>query len=510
MSNAHATKAALALALLLTLAFPLRTAGAEELKLTVKQAVTRALAHNLSLKVQRLDPALSEAPERVAEAAFEADLFAEVSGGQSPGQLSSQRAGTAPTASTNVGGKIGARKSFSTGTSLEASVSTTGLFGGSGLDPAYQSGVSLSVNQSLLRGISPSANELAITGARQAREAARRKLARQAEQVAASTLTAYFDLHAALAQDRVQALAIQVAETTLAETKLLIAAGKVAGSEEISVRYRLQTLKRDKLATAQAIDAARDKLARLMGMVPAGSPATPAIATVETAPRLPGPEELTRLRRRALEHRGDYLAALTDIAVEQSKLEAAGHALLPKLDLVGSVYASGLSGTATGTTTVTAGESYWSSYEMDQLGWSAGLQFALPLGNERAEGERDAASMRVGKAKAKAEALQQSIVEELNGTWRAVTLARDQLELTELAGQAARTKLRNEELRYKAGKTTAHILASVQADATTERLRRVKAAADLNKSLVQLHTSAGDLLARLGVSPDREPVGNAQ
>lgn len=485
----------LVVALLVATTWLARPADAQGLRLTVKQAVARALAHNLSLKVQRLDPALSQAPQQVASATFEPELFAEVSAGQSPGQVSTERTGLAPAANTNVGGKLGVRKAFSTGTSVELGLSSTLLVGG--LDPAYQSSVTITARQSLLEGISRSTNELAIFSAKRSQEAARQQLGRKAEQVAAATLEAYFDLHAALAKDEVQRLAIQTAATTLKETRLLIAAGKVAASEQISARYGLQIAQRDKLKTAQAIDEARDRLARLIGLVAPDSPATPPIVTVATQPDLPAPQARERLRRRAFERRGDYLAALTEIAAQQANLAAAKHALLPTLDLVGSVFATGLSGGGGDGTSSAVSTSYGSSYKLDQVGWSLGLLFALPLGNAKASGERKVAELKLGRARAAAQLLQQSIVQQLNQAWRAMQLAKDQLELTTLAEQVAQSKLRSETLRYRAGKITAHVLAAVQAQATQEHLNRVQAVADLDKALVVLHATAGNLLPRL-------------
>jgi outer membrane protein len=473
---------------------------ANEMQLTVRQAVARALQHNLSLQQERLAPALSDAPELVAQASFEPLLFTEISGSYSPGLVSFQRAGLAPTSATNVGGQAGLRKSFSTGTSAELGFSNTALFGGGMLDPAYQSNLTLSVSQSLLRGISRSANEVEIVSARLSRDEARRKLRQLAEQTAASALEAYFDLHAALAQDTIQALAIKTSETTMRDTRVLIAAGKLAGSEEISVRYTLQTQQRAKLQTEQAIADARDKLARLIGMVGPGSLATPPIVTTETRPSLPDRATLQRLRSLALRRRGDYLAALDQIALQQARVRALKHRLLPELNLAGSVFATGLSGSSSaGAVSITEDEGYWASYKMNKVGWSAGLSLEVPLGNRKARGELRSAELELRRAQTAARLVQQEIAEELNRALRAVQLAHDQLQLTVTAHQVARTKLEAEQARYAQGRTTAHILAAVQAEVTKEQLNQAQAAADLNKAVVVLHATAGDLLGRLHV-----------
>lgn len=497
------------LLLLLLLSLPVSTsarAGSGEIQLTAKQAVARALKHNLSLEVERLSPALSDAAEQGAEAPFEPELFASIDASHSPGQVSRQRAGLAPTSSTSVGGEVGARKSFSTGTSVEFGLSSVALLGGGVLDPSYQTGASLTVKQSLLQGVSRSANEVAITTARRSREEADRSLGRKAELVAAQTLEAYFDLQAALAKDAIQQLAIQTSERTLRDTRVLIAGGKLAGSEEIATRYTLQTYRRAKLQAEQAVADARDKLARLIGLVGPGSLATPQIVTRPSAPALPGKADLPRLFALALKTRGDYLAAQSRIESQRLKVKASRHVLLPRLDLVGSVFFTGLSGDdasgASGGGLSTDVESgYWPSYKMDGVGWSAGLQLEVPLGNGKARGELKSAELELRRASRQAELVRQTIAEELNRTWRAVMLTRAQQKLTALAEEVAQAKVKNEQALYRAGKSTAHILATVQAEALAEQLSVAQAAADLSKSLVTLHAAAGDLLPRLRLKP---------
>jgi outer membrane protein len=482
-------------------------ARGEQIRLTAQDAVALALRNNLSLQQEKLSSILSQGPEEVAQASFEPALFAELSGTSSPGQVSFQRAGLSPNSSASLSGQLGVRKVFSTGTSGELGLSSTGMTGGGTIDPAYQSAVTLSISQSLLRGLRRTANEIQITTARHSRDEARQTLRQQAEQIAASTLETYFNLQAALAQDAIQALAIRTTETTLRDTQILIAGGRLAASEEISVRYALQTQQRTKLETTQAVEQARDQLARLIGLVRPSSLDTPALVTVETLPALPDNEELTRLQAMALQRRGDYLATISQVAAQQEKVRALQHFLLPKLDLIGSAFLTGLSGEASsGTLPTSVKEGYWASYRLNQLGWSVGLSLEVPLGNHKAKAELKNAELELRRAQTAAEVVQQNISEELNRAWRAVRLARDQLELSKTAVQVVQTKLQNEEALYKKGKTTAHLLAAVQAEVAKELLAGTQASTSLHQAIVRLHATAGNLLARLRLEFQTEPA----
>ena len=115
------------------------------------------------------------------------------------------------------------------------------------------------------------------------------------------------------------------------------------------------------------------------------------------------------------------------------------------------------------------------------------------------------AELELGQARRAADLLRQTIAQELNRAWRAVRLTREQQQLTALAEEVAKTKVQYEEALYSAGKTTAHNLAIVRAEAIKERLSMAQAAASLNKALVTLHVAAGNLLSRMHLSVPRGP-----
>jgi outer membrane protein TolC len=471
--------------------------GEPAIRLSASEAVARALRHNLDLAYEKLAPELSDAPERAAAASYDLLLSSELEVSGSPGQVSLQRAGLSPISSTSVGGDVGLSRKISTGTSLELSFSSTGLFGGGGskgLDPAYQSGLRLTARQSLLNGVSRQANLLPITSARLRRALATKDLARAAELVGAATLKAYWSLHAALSKLAIQKIALQMTQRTLQETQVLINAGRLAPSEEVAAAYAVKASQRDLVLMEKAVSDARDKLARLMGTVPPSSMATPPLVTY-IGPR-PTPWRVTRkeLQELALKRRGDYLALLEQQKLYRAEVQATRHQRLPTLDLVAGLSLTGLSGTDE-SGDYTAG--YWSSYKMDRVGWSAGLVLDLPIFNHKARADADLAELKLRRAGLVIERAQQELSEELNVTWRAVEAARRQFALTKAAAKAAEVKLANEEALYKAGKVTAHILATVQAEVVKERLAKEQALADLISARVDMYASAGVLLQRV-------------
>ena len=474
--------------------------SAAPVRLTPKEAVSRALKYNLGFKATRLDPALTEEAERIAEASYSPSLFGglDVAG--------SDRAKAGVSGATSVGADVGMRKLFSVGTSLEGSLSTSALYGGSRLDPSYESGLKLSARQALLQGISRKANEAPIVSARLARDAANASLERQAELLAAETLKAYWDLRASAAKVVIQDVALQMAEKTLRETTALIGAGKLPATEQSSSDYAVKRQRRSKIQAEQELQNARDRMARLIGMVPADSLATPEIVPISAPRGERSKTTLPELQRQAMKDRGDFRTLKIATELRRVEEQVAHHKLLPKLDLVAALQLTGLSGDPKGTSGSDSDyRSYWGSFAMNRLTWSAGLSLEVPLGNKEAKARRELAALAVRRSVLATEMAIQELALELNIAYRAVQTNREALRLSEEAMKVAEAKLAAETERYKAGKTSAHILADVQLQAITERTTREQALADMVKSVVELQATAGTLLSRLGLRSNGQP-----
>ncbi|MBN2359861.1 MAG: TolC family protein, partial [Deltaproteobacteria bacterium] len=390
------------LSLALVAGSPGSAAAEPEVPLTPRQAVQLALEKNLGLQFDRLDPALTDAAERMAAAAFEPTIFSGVDLASSPAGAS-QQTGSGVDHGVNASGDLGVRKVLGIGTTLEGNVSSGGLLGSGsrgGLRPTYQSGLNLSARQPLLQGASSEANLAAITTARLERRAAEAMLRRRAELVAADTLRAYWDLRGARAKVAIQRVALQQSEKTLAETEALIAAGKLASSERASAAYGVEQQRRALLRAEQELADVRDRMARLLGLVAPQSLATPPLVPVSNPRRRPPRWTLEELQRTALAQRGDFQVLLIENELVRLQERTARHRLLPRLDLVAGVQFAGLSeqDPAGSPWSLPFDRSYWSSWALGGTGWSAGLVFDMPLGNGEARARRDLAALQTQRA----------------------------------------------------------------------------------------------------------------
>ena len=457
--------------------------------LSPQEAVKRAIEHNLGHRAARLATALSPANERAAEASYDTRLVAGVELGGSTQRLALSRLDIPLLTTLELSGSVGIEKRFVTGTALGAKLSTLFQFDtDDDLDGSRTTGTfSLSVNQSLLRGLSTVANKVAITNARYSRLAAEARLRRQAELLASKVLKAYWDLHDSIARARIQRVALAQAKVTVSETEQLIQGQRLAEAELVVARRQVAIQERAVLLADQQVENARDSLARLMGAVGPRSLETPIYLTQEPAPFTGLVGKLDELQKQAYKQRGDYQALKTEAAMYGVRVDAARHFLLPRLDLVANV-SVGPKRSLIDPTAIEPRTTGW-------FNWSMGLFFELPLGNREARAEVELADLRTQQVKVGILELEQSISEELKVAWRGVQAAQALVKLSASTVEVAETKLKNELERYRAGKSSGQILLIVQTDLIQERLSLQQAKATLQKSIVDLRATSGDLLS---------------
>jgi outer membrane protein TolC len=120
------------------------------------------------------------------------------------------------------------------------------------------------------------------------------------------------------------------------------------------------------------------------------------------------------------------------------------------------------------------------------------------VGLRAARARADLAELAVRRAEVAVAQKAQAISEELKVAHRGVRSAETLVTLTRAAVKVAQTKYGNELEKYRAGKSTARMVALVQADLVAEQLTLEQAVATHHQALVDLWTATGTLLTQLG------------
>ena len=450
-------------------------AAPPSLRLTLQEAVLRALESNASLKVQRLAPAIRRTFEREARGAFNPALSAGAAASQDPQTLPE---GLDPRLSASAEVSL----PLPSGTTLGAEVQAGQGAAGSG------AGLDLTVTQSLLRGGGTAAN---LAGVRQARLdtfSSEQELRGFTGSLVADVEGTYWNLYLAGRQVEIYRDSLRLAEQHLQDTRERIEVGSLAEIDLPAAQVEVALRQGDLLDAEAALERTRLQLLRLVNpgggagwetlLLPADRPEEPearldeVAAHVELGRRLRPDLNQARLARQ----RGDLEVVRT----------RAG--LLPRLDftlsfgLADGAVSAGPAGGQAGTDL------------------SAGLVFSAPLGN-------DAARARLERARATREQLEEALRNleqqaevEIRSAYLEVDRTREQIRATGTTLALQEARLQAETEKFRVGRSTSYLVAQAQRDLLSSRLAQARAVAGHLTALIDLYRLEGSLLERRGLS----------
>ncbi|MEN8141830.1 MAG: TolC family protein [Thermodesulfobacteriota bacterium] len=465
--------------LALTLAPHSLWAGEQE-KISLAQAMSEALANNLGLRLAQNDEELAAGAALAAEEPFDPLFSAGASGHQwqttptIPYYPSEEKGGDWQAAIT---------KRLTSGTELglrwENKVSDTDLALNL-FNPAYTSGLSLTLKQPLLQGFGARGEEATLAAAENEERAATFMVSDAAADLARQVTSAYWQLFFARQDIKVKELSLELARKLRDETRTRIELGNLAAVEihepESEVARRQQQL----IGARRAIGLAEDQLLLLLNR----SDWTTGLQPVDRPPShlpVPDPGEVAAMAR---QNRADLAAAKLALSAAQLRQEAAREQTRSRLDLSGSVGISGVD------------ESYGQA--LDNLSqatdnaWQVGLLFSRPLGKHRARGQAMQARAGQARAKNRAALLTQEINRQVRQSIRDLELANEAVSAAAKTALASQKRLEAQETKFSVGlATTLDVLAAQQAYA--------QALAGENLSRVQLAEAAANLDRTQGV-----------
>jgi len=418
------------------------SAGAEEIKLSMTEAVQTALLKNLGLRLTQEDVNYAEGTAMAAEGTFDPQLSAEV--GATGAKKMPVSVATAENEKT-AAWKASVQKKFSTGTTVDLTWNNGNLDTDSNLylfDPIYQTGTRLSVSQPLLKGLGPETQLADINSAQSDLEARSFLVDSQAADLAAQVKSAYWELVYAHQNLDVLTLSLKLAEKLRDDTATKITAGKLASLDLYQPESEVAQREQDLIVGERAIGVAEDNLKLLMDSRDWMSPFTP-IDLPDVTPLEPAIDEVLD---KALANRPDLKAAALQIDAAEYQVIKTRNNTLPSLDLNGAV---GFGGTAD-----TYGDAIDNSFEDADSQWQVGLVFSRPLDNSLAEGQYRQAIAQHNRSKTGLELLKQEIRRAVRVTVRDVELALKAIEATKKTAIATQKRLEAEQVKFDAGRST--------------------------------------------------------
>jgi outer membrane protein len=442
------------------------------LKLTIEEVRAAALANNLDLKVQLIDPALAQEEIDIERARFESVFRASAGYGRTsvPGEGTSSSRSFEPSIETPL----------RTGGAVTASLPIGDA------DDVSDAAASVRVVQQLLRGAGTQVNTYSLQVAGYNKGAVDALTKFQAIYILGGADIAYWQLYAARKQLAISREQYKLAQNQLRHARNKVAAGSAPKIEIVYSEAGLSSRLDAVIGAETRVRNSERDLLRIMNRpdLPLNSPVD--INTV-TPPNPKGldldPEALVQA---ALQNRMEMAELEFSLAIHDIRIAQARNDLLPLLELEYAYTAGGKAGSV--------GGAFDTLFREPTQDHRIGLSAIIPLGNRAAEAQYRQA--RLGKVRTQLNRQQQEqtirqqvydAVDYLQQNWRRILAA-------EQGVIAAERDYRVNQSQFRLGYRTSTDVLLAAGRLSDEQLRQIGAFTDYEIAQVGLAAATGTLL----------------
>lgn len=451
-------------------------ADQEPAPLTMADCVQRALQHNFDVELGRFDTANARESIAIARSAFDPSLRA-----------SSTRQGSRVEGSTFAAStwdnRIGVAQRIVTGADVSVSTSLNRnrnyLTSPAGSNLSYNSDVSLSVTQPLLKGAGLAYNRAAVLEARIGSDRAGLVYRSTMMNIARDTEIAYYELHFARRQLAVRHQSLAAARQLYEENKTKRDTGVLTDLEVLTAEVGVATQQRNVLLAEQELHDREDGLRALIGQFELAAPLGETGFTDPESDIL----DIDRTFERAKTSQPEYLATKSSIEQLQIEADSARRNRLPELNLA----------TALGYNTERdhAGAALENLPGSDGYNWQVGLELTYPIGSRGDRARLRQATNTLSHARLQLRRIEQDILVQARSSVRAIATNREAVQVAALASQLGVKQYDLEKARFDAGLSTARRVLDAQTDLDTARVNELSSQVALLASIAQLRRLEG-------------------
>ena len=464
------------------------------LAITLEKATLLALENNWEFRVERFSPDIQRTYEEDERAAFDPIVWAEGGWKRDRDKIDSVTEG--PVVSTGVSEFLptGTWLDLDFGVEQEDKIIVTNP------DEEYETNLSLTVTQALLRGRGLDVNLASLRQARIDTRASEYQLRGLAQSLLAEVENAYWDYTLAKEEVKIYEASVELGAKLVRETIERIELGQLARSEIFYGESETAKRRQDLIDAQSARANARLRLLRLLN-TPGENFWQRKVVLLTLPERLdPQLEGVGQHIKVALLMRPDLNQAR--LAVQRGELEVVKtkNGVLPKLDFFVSLgrtgYASSFGGSVSD---FGKGEGGLNVY--------AGLRFEFPIGNRAPKALYKRSTLELEQQDQALENMAQLAEQDVLSAYIEIARSSKQIVASSATVKYQREKLGAEVEKYRFGKSTMFRVAQAERDLVESQVDAVQAVADYIKSLTQFYLVEGSLLVRRGISaPGREPV----
>jgi outer membrane protein len=485
--------------------------GAPELKLTMEQAVTLALEHNISLEVSRLALARSGQGSSAASGIFDPVLTGTGSSAYSSSPSTNQLQGATVSEVRQGAFDLALSTLLPLGTQTSLAWTNSRTTTNSSfyyLNPNYTSNFGLQIVQPLLQGFGTDVNRNGIEVARKSHDISRL----QFEEIVITTVqqveSAYWDLVYARENLKVKQQSLQLARDLLSQTQTRVRIGTSAPIDIVQSEATVAAREQDIIVAAHAVDEAADVLKGLMGFETLDDWSS-GVTPVEDLTVTRAQVDLNAAVETALERRPELKQNELLKTIQQMNLVVAENQVRPRLNLSLGYGLAGVGGTLTiqdpNTGVITTVPGGWDDAlhmlrdaKYDQ--WSTALNLSYPLGNNQAKAQRAQARFDLHSAEQQLAAERQSVIQDVRRAVRAIEDSGKSIDASAKARELAERNLDAEQKKFANGMSTNYQVLQIQSDLATAQVAELASRVLYKKSMLGYGVSTGTLLDTVGVT----------
>ncbi len=458
------------------LAIPACAADADELQLTIQEAISIVLTNNLGLKLERITPDIKKENIISAESGFDPTISAS-------GTHSRMKTDGDPvdieSAENSIEAGIGKTYPYGTHVDLNMTLTddsntTNSLNGNDGTSFLTV----LAITQPLMKNKGSDINKRQIIIAENDFKKAELSFRQTVIDTIAETKKLYWQLYSETEQLKVQKKSLSLAEQFQSEVEEKVKIGSAAMLEILEARAEVASREEALIrAEYKQMNSQDNLLSYIYGRL-----FEPRTVKCVQEPQI---EEMLiqedDLLQKALRLRSDYRSVAYDIASAETDSVYLKNQKKAQLDVVGSIgYNKALSDE----------DNRPLSYQ-DYYTGEIALRLQFPWGFRKDEANYRTAMHNLRQSKLLRDTIDSQIRLELRTAVRSVTSAHKQFQSASLAAQLAEEKLAAEQEKYKSGLSTSYNVLLYQRDWINAMVNRVDAIINYQLAIILLNKTAG-------------------
>ncbi len=460
--------------------------------LTLRQAIKMAVEKNLDVKAELYNPASAEADIRKNKGIYDPLLTF---------LTNYQKSNTQPSSIFQGGTSVNRQKVLEYNAGINQLIPFGGTLGlafdntwtSNNSDPTkflndyYQSNLTLSFTQPLLKNFGRDATELNINVAKYGKVGALEQFKAKLTDIVSQVRTQYSLLYSLRENLEVKKTSLVLAERILNDTQAQVKAGVLPAMEILNARFGVATMQKNLIDAERALMDQLDVLRVLLQL-----PINQEIVPVDIPFREKYEVDESAAIKKALAERPELRQLRVTLKTNELQSRVARHQTLPDLSFTAKAALTGL------------GTDYQKDLEKvgstDYPVWSVGLQFSYPIGNRAAENDYIKSKLKVEQAQTQVRSLEDTVVNDVRNAIRAVQSSYKQLDVTSRGSTYAEERLQAYIKKNRVGLATTKDVLDVENDLVTARGNQIQAVADYGNAITALWKASGELLEREGIS----------